>query len=197
MPSIIYQITNVVNFNCYIGKTTKTAEQRFKRHCCNSKKGNTHLYRAMRKFGIDKFTVTVLEETTPELLNEREQFWISELKPHYNMTSGGDGGDTSNSPNYKLGMSKRNTSGSNNPMYGRVRTDTAKYLVEARDKMIQANRCPVVCEGVEYSSVGEAQEAYPGINIRKRLDNPKFPQFYRMRERTRRYSKVESASTAT
>lgn len=186
MPSIIYQITNVVNFKCYIGKTTKTAEHRFKRHCCNSKKGNTHLYRAMRKFGLDKFTVTVLEETTPELLNDREQFWISELSPHYNMTSGGDGGDTSNSPNYKLGMSKRNTSGPNNPMYGRVRTDTAKYLVEARDKMIQANRCPVVCEGVEYSSVGEAQEAYPGINIRKRLDNPKFPQFYRMRERTRR-----------
>jgi len=194
MPSIIYQITNVVNFNCYISKTTKTAEQRFKRHCCNSKKGNTHLYRAMRKFGIDKFTVTILEETTPELLNEREQFWISEINPHYNMTSGGDGGDTSKSPNYKIGMSTRQTDPSKLASYGMLGKKQSDKFHTAIKK---SNRCPVVCEGVEYSSVGDAQEAYPGINIRKRLDNPKFPQFYRMRERTRRYSKLESASTAT
>lgn len=183
MPSIIYQITNVVNFKCYIGKTTKTAEHRFKRHCCNSKKGNTHLYRAMRKFGLDKFTVTVLEETTPELLNDREQFWISELNPHYNMTSGGDGGDTSNSPNYKKGMLSRSTDPSKLASYGMLGKKQSEKFYNAVKK---SNCCPVVCEGVKYSSVGEAQKAYPGINIRKRLDNEKFPQFYRLRERTRR-----------
>lgn len=36
-----------------------------------------------------------------------------------NLTDGGDGGDTSTSPNYKKGIQQRNTSGINNPMYGR------------------------------------------------------------------------------
>lgn len=182
MSTIIYQITNVVNSKIYIGKTDKTIQERFQRHCYNHKTQNTYLYKAMRKYGIDKFTIEILEETNNG--SEREIYWIQELKPQYNMTLGGDGGDTSNSPNYKLGMSKRNTSGSNNSMYGRKRTDTAKYLAEAKDKMIAANRCPVVCEGIEYPSVGDAQKAYPGISIRRRLDNKKFPQFFRLRERT-------------
>lgn len=138
----------------------------------------------MRKYGKDNFTIEVLEET--DIPNEREMYWIEHLNPHYNMTKGGDGGDTSNSPTYKLGMAKRNTSGSNNSMYGRTRTDTSKYLEEAKHKMIRANRCAVICEGIEYLSVGDAQQAYQGISIRKRLDNPKYPQFFRLRERTKR-----------
>ena len=184
MSTIIYQITNVVNSKFYIGKTDKTIQERFKRHCYNHKTQNTYLYKAMRKYGIDKFTIKILEETDHG--SQREIYWIQILNPHYNMTLGGDGGDTSNSPNYKLGMAKRDTSGSNNSMYGRKRTDTAKYLTEAKDKMLQANRCPVVCEGVEYLSVGDAQKAYLGISIRKRLDNPKHPEFYRLRDKTTR-----------
>lgn len=182
MSTIIYQITNVVNSKFYIGKTDKTIQERFQRHCYNHKTQNTYLYNAMRKYGIDKFTIKILEETSNG--NDQEMYWIQKLKPHYNMTLGGDGGDTSESPNYKLAMSKRDISGSNNPMYGRKRPDTAKYLADAKDKMIAANRCPVVCEGIEYPSVGVAQKAYQGISIRKRLDNPKFPQFFRLRERT-------------
>ena len=141
----------------------------------------------MRKYGIMNFMVELVESLdNEESLNEREKYWISTLNPHYNMTSGGDGGNTSKSPNYKIGMSKRDISGSKNPMYGRKRTDTYTFLEKAKDKMIAANRCPVICDGVEYLSVGKAQEAYPGCNIRKRLDNPKYPNFYRLRERTRR-----------
>ena len=77
-------------------------------------------------------------------------------------------------------------SGDKNPMYGRTRKDTAIYLKGAKDKALQANRCPVICEGNHYISVDAAQKAYPGISIRKRLDNPKYPDFYRLRERTRR-----------
>lgn len=181
---IIYKIQNNVNGNFYIGKTKKTADQRFKRHYYNHKDGKTYLYKAMRKYGFDNFSIEVLEETID--LDNRERFWIKTLQPRYNMTEGGDGGDTSKSFNYKSGMSKRNISGSNNPMYGRKRSDTAIFLSQAKDKMIQANRCPVICEGKKFQSVGDAQEAYPGISIRKRLDNPKYPEFYRLREKTRR-----------
>ena len=181
---IIYKITNKVNGNFYIGKTTKSIEERFKRHCQLSKNGKTYLYRAMRKYGIENFTVDVLEKTI--FLDEKEKYWISKLNPIYNMTSGGDGGDTSNSPNYKLAMSKRDISGNKNPMFGRKRPDTRKFLLSAKEKMILSNQCPVICEGIKYDSVGAAEKAYPGISIRKRLDNPRYPEFFRLRERTQR-----------
>lgn len=181
---IIYQIENVVNGDLYVGKTTKSIETRFKRHYYNHKDGTTHLYKAMRKYGFENFVVSIIEETNN--LDEREMYWISKLSPRYNMTKGGEGGDTSKSPNYIEGMKSRDLSGPKNPMYGRKRTDTAVYLNLAKDKMIQANRCPVSCEGVIYTSVGEAQTAYPGCSIRKRLDNPKYANFYRLKDKITR-----------
>jgi len=91
---IIYKITNNVNGKFYIGKTIKSAEERFKKHFHNHKKQNTHLYKSMRKHGFKNFSIEVVEEVK-EKINERECYWIEQLSPHYNMTSGGDGGDLS------------------------------------------------------------------------------------------------------
>lgn len=177
MSNSIYLITNKVNSKTYIGKTTKSLQERFKRHCYNHKTQNTYLYRAMRKYGIENFTIELLEET--QSLNKQEIYWIKTLKPHYNMTIGGDGGDTSYSPNYKLGM--KNRIHPNLPTYGMLGKEHPM-----KGKSLKKNCCPVVCEGVEYLSVGDAQKAYQGISIRKRLDNPKYPEFYRLRQRTLR-----------
>jgi hypothetical protein len=78
----------------------------------------THLYRAMRLYGIDNFTLEILEEVAGDI-NAREIYWIETLRPEYNMTTGGDGGDTSWSPNYRKGISRRDTSGSRNSMFGK------------------------------------------------------------------------------
>ena len=175
---IIYKITNKVNGKFYIGKTTKTIEQRFQRHYHNHKTGSTYLYKSMRKYGFKNFIIEAIEETVE--LNEREIFWISELSPHYNMTKGGDGGDTSNSPNFKEAVKRRAPP---KPTYGMLGKKQSQKFADA---IQQSNRCPVICEGKEYASVGEAQKAYPGISIRKRLDNPKYPEFNRLREKTLR-----------
>jgi group I intron endonuclease len=177
MSSIIYRITNVVNSKFYIGKTSKTVQERFQRHCNNHQTQNTYLYRAMRKYGVDNFIVEILEETDSP--NEREIYWIETLQPHYNMTIGGDGGDTSQSPNYKLGM--KNRVHPHNPTYGMLGKEHPM-----KGKSLSKNCCPVICEGVEYPSVGDAQKAYEGISVRKRLDNPKYPEFYRLRDKTTR-----------
>lgn len=182
----IYKITNIITGDFYIGKTTKSIQERFKRHERNSKTGTTYLYRAFRKYGISNFIIESIESTNKSSLNEREMYWISKLSPVYNMTSGGDGGDTSKSPNYINGMKTRDMKGSNNPMFGRSRPDTHKYLISAKDKMIAANRCPVMCEGVYYESVGAAEKMYPGIKIRTRLDSDNYPEFYRLRDKTKR-----------
>lgn len=178
MPNIIYKITNKVNQKIYIGKTTKSAEERFQKHIYNSKGGKTHLYRAMRKYGVENFIIEEIEQCDSNI-DDRECYWISKLNPHYNMTKGGDGGDTSSSPNYIEGM--KNRIHPHTPTYGML-----GKAHPMKGMSLTANCCPVICEGIEYPSVGSAQEAYPGCNIRKRLDNPKYPQFYRLRERTKR-----------
>ena len=113
---------------------------------------------------------------------------IIESKNWANMRleDGLSGGDTSKSENYKQGMLTRDISGEKNPMFGKSRPDTAVFLKKAKLKMIQANNCPVICEGKKYNSIKEAQIDYPNISVRKRLDNPKYPTFYRLREKTKR-----------
>jgi group I intron endonuclease len=185
----IYQITNTVTSDFYIGKTTQPIEKRYYKHKYNAFNLNcqTYLYRAMRKYGESNFKITIIEQLNDNnLLNEKEIHYIKTLSPKYNMTKGGDGGDTSNSPNYKIAIKNRDQSGSKNGMFGRKRPDTALFLLLAKNKMIQSNQCPVMCEGKKYDSVGLAQSAYPGISIRKRLDNPKYPEFYRLRPKTKR-----------
>lgn len=53
------------------------------------------LYRALNKYGIDNFSIETVEECPdPQLLSEREIFWISYYHSFhygYNATKGGDG----------------------------------------------------------------------------------------------------------
>lgn len=91
----IYQIENDINGKKYIGKTEFSIEKRFKEHCNDAFKRDKEqrpLYKAMCKYGIEHFHISLLEETDkPE---ERESYWIEKLgtfKYGYNATKGGDG----------------------------------------------------------------------------------------------------------
>lgn len=96
----IYKITNKVNNKVYIGKTKKSIESRFRAHMRGAKKKvNRHLYDAMNHYGYDNFEISLVEQCESlDDLNEKEKFWIKELNTFspngYNMTIGGDGGDT-------------------------------------------------------------------------------------------------------
>lgn len=91
----IYQIINDINGKVYVGKTEFSIEKRFQEHCRDYKKDFNEkrpLYAAMRKYGIEHFHISLLEETdSPE---EKEKEWIEILgtfKNGYNATKGGDG----------------------------------------------------------------------------------------------------------
>lgn len=176
----IYKITNIITEDAYIGKTEKCVEDRFLKHIYNSKNGKTHLYKAFRIYGINNFRIEVLEEVPANQLNERERFHISALSPHYNMTEGGDGGYTAKSPNFIQAM-KEYHSRKDKSSYATYGMKGKKFPESAKKLVSEKNSCPVICEGIEYSSVAKAQEAYPGISIRKRLDSSKYPEFYRLR----------------
>lgn len=93
----IYKITNNITGMMYVGKTFKTLKERWKVHKSDSTRdrNNTRpLYRALREYGVDNFSIELLENVPEESLCEREIFWINELKTcdsGYNVSLGGEG----------------------------------------------------------------------------------------------------------
>ena len=93
----IYKITNQINGKVYIGKTLSSIEERWKEHCKDYKREYCEkrpLYRAISKYGIENFIIEQVEECPPEIVNEREKYWIERyesFKYGYNATIGGDG----------------------------------------------------------------------------------------------------------
>lgn len=95
----IYLITNNINGKQYVGQTHHTAEERFKEHIYgrtrDDRKFCCPLYMAMNKYGVENFSMCVLEECDDTLLDEKEIYWIDKLgtfeKNGYNATRGGKG----------------------------------------------------------------------------------------------------------
>lgn len=100
----IYKTTNIVNGKIYIGKSKSLVEE--SQLYLGS---GTLINYAIKKYGITNFTKEIVEDKieTIDKLNERETYWIITLNSTnrnvgYNVTLGGDGGDTiSKNPNRK------------------------------------------------------------------------------------------------
>ena len=60
MKGYIYLIENKINEKKYIGKTYLNIEKRWKQHCNDSKRFNRPLYQAMKKYGIENFSINQL-----------------------------------------------------------------------------------------------------------------------------------------
>lgn len=91
---VIYCLENKINGKKYIGQTIQAGQARWRKHKSDSFDKDTHLYCAMRKYGIDNFYYSILEEIDNELLNERERYWIAHFDTYhngYNETLGGQG----------------------------------------------------------------------------------------------------------
>lgn len=75
--AFIYVITNQINGKQYVGKTTGTIKDRFRSHICDSKKRKCEkrpLYNAMRKYGIENFSIEQLEKCSIEDSSRREVY---------------------------------------------------------------------------------------------------------------------------
>ncbi len=79
----IYKYTNNINGHCYIGQTNNF-ERRKREHLStsfnpNSCSYNDLIHKKIREYGIENFTIEVLEtiySNDREIANEREQYWI-------------------------------------------------------------------------------------------------------------------------
>ena len=97
MKGIIYKITNDINDKVYVGKTLLTLEERFRQHCNDSQKTlkeKRPLYSAMKKYGIEHFSISLIEKVDILELSNREKYWIQQFNSFhfgYNATLGGEG----------------------------------------------------------------------------------------------------------
>ena len=92
----VYKIVNSVNDRIYVGITTCSLQKRWREHRCAANTDiNKPLYRAMRKYGIDKFSMHLIYTATSlEDLREAELRFIKDLGAHalehgYNLTDHG------------------------------------------------------------------------------------------------------------
>jgi hypothetical protein len=101
----IYKTTNLLNNRIYVGyHQTDDLNDGYIGcgiHGQKDAKLETLFHRAVRKYGYENFKCEVIEDNINDFiqLKKREIFYIKELKAHisfggYNLTWGGDGGDT-------------------------------------------------------------------------------------------------------
>lgn len=183
---LIYKIVNKLTGDFYIGKTTKTKEERLQRHLYTSSYGSeTHLHKAMRKYGESNFIIEEVEcQLSEDILDEREMYWIKNLNPPYNMTEGGDGGDTSKSPNFinKIKEHHKNRPRESYATYGFL---GKKQSEKWRKSISKANSYAVKINDIEYGSIKEAKDTL-GVSektVRYRIDSPNYPDWIRLREK--------------
>lgn len=80
----------------YVGLTTLSIEERWKKHQSNANSNSVFiLHQALRKYGIENFSIEQVEKHENATLSEREQYWIKYYNTHcsqggYNMTYGGE-----------------------------------------------------------------------------------------------------------
>lgn len=118
----IYALINIETLEEYIGKSINI-EERWLDHKNNASKGiDYQIYRAIRKYGWEKFDKHIIEECLEDELNDKEIYWIETLdtyKHGYNMTLGGDG---------------VRFFGEENGMFGRHHTEESKQKMSQKQK---------------------------------------------------------------
>lgn len=95
----IYLVTNLVNDKKYIGQTTLTAQERWNTHISAALNhyDDFYFHRAIVKYGIENFKLTILEQCPDCELDTREQYYIEKYETFYiynkgyNLTRGGSG----------------------------------------------------------------------------------------------------------
>ena len=134
----IYKITNIEDGKIYIGQTKYTSEKRFNQHiyeALNKKHTSIYLNNAICKYGVENFTLEVLEMNLDDTqLDEREQEYIklhNSVAPHgYNIQFGGQNKGRQHCEESRERMREQKL-GEKNHNFGKPRSDETKSKISA------------------------------------------------------------------
>jgi group I intron endonuclease len=168
MTCCIYRLISPSN-KSYIGQSIDF-ERRMIEHksVIKKKKSLPKLYQAFKKYGFENFQIEILETCEPELLNDREMYWINlydSCVTGYNCTTGGDS-------NFK-------------------RSEETKEKLRKHFTGVYngSQNIPFTIDGIKYTSIGDASKklGIPNKTVHNRLNsnNPKFSN-YLYKDKTRR-----------
>jgi len=87
----IYSLKNNITGETYVGQSIDLHRRMMEHKCPCSTKGNRLICKALKKYGFNNFTFSVLEECQKDEFDSKEVFWIKKLGATYNMTDGGKG----------------------------------------------------------------------------------------------------------
>lgn len=131
---LIYRIINNINGMVYIGQTTQSLKRRWAVHKSEHKrvKYNTYLYNAMRKYGIENFSIEEIARPIVETQEALDKLEIELIKSHnstdrsigYNIDLGGKSGRKMSDESKKK-LSEIHL-GDKNAMHGKTHTDEVK-----------------------------------------------------------------------
>lgn len=93
MEGIIYEYRNNLNGKVYIGQSSDFISRKRCHRWLSKNKPEGYIHRAMRKYGEENFTISIVERCEVDKLDEREIYWINEknsMAPNgYNLSTGG------------------------------------------------------------------------------------------------------------
>lgn len=174
----IYKILNTLTGEVYIGKTSKTIEERWQQHVWEAAKDRSQhlpLYYAIRKYDNALFESSIIERVADELTAcERESYWIEQYRSTeygYNVALGGAGRPMINREAvlalFNAGMNLREIAGELGTCCDQISTILKKCDIKSSEIRRRGNeKNPVnqldVKTGVvlaTYSSIVSAKEA--------------------------------------
>ena len=182
MKAGIYRIINSSNGKCYVGSSIDINRRRLEHFSAllHNRHVNNHLQNAYNKYGKDSFIFEVIEnleitDNIKEDLLEREQFWIDNLRPEYNilLVAGSTLGY------HHTEETKQKISNSTKGVKKSVE-HKAKLSQAAKHRKSQSHHSIINIDGVVYNSIKEASER-TGVKyntIQKRLKNPNFGNYF-------------------
>ena len=160
---IVYKITNTVNGKSYIGITTKSINARWRSHLVQMRLGNERtLYKAMRKYGHDKFTVQQIDSAVSiDVLGELERRYIFHFNSFgsggYNMCAGGAG---------PLGMSHTEEAKRKMSEASKRRPPDSPETREKKRLAMLGNRIPDASVAIRAEKLrGQKRSEYQKLNI--------------------------------
>lgn len=151
---VIYKITNTINKKVYVGQTIRPLKKRWWEHKKKSQQSDLPLYRAMRKYGKENFTIEEIDGANSQTeLNYLETHYIYNLnsltsKNGYNstvMTSSGLKHSQETRDKISCAILEMDKAGSRNirrgvesHSYGNSYRKGTKHSQETRDKISKA-----------------------------------------------------------